>query len=560
MKTLFVILFLPVLASGVTFESWVASHGLTGADAAENADPDKDGMVNLMEYALDGGLPAAHGPLSIRPEFGWSMALADGGFSEMVSKPIAGAPIGSHLALKYKIRTGIEDVSAEALVSMPCPASQTDASLVRWVGGQAMIRVLNAAGGKLQAVCRLRSDLVSRGFMKLRITRGAGYTMPPVEGTAQPTLQLDLGPTSVSMRTVGSPTNTTPTDRDITYTQVSSPLQVSDFSWPWALGGSGYSAGDVTRSSSNLSVISPNVGNTSLWTYQSDGTAEIQIITPARTYSRLVNTFSSSSVVSRTQGTSVTGSLRRHCDTYVDGRISATTSYSDRQNLFSSRDSLSGTYVRNTNCVTADLDMTPLAAWNSDGGYQKGPTLVTPRHIIGAVHHGWNPGTTVHFVTPSNVTHTRTITDTAVVTGTDILLGKLDSDVPAGIDFVKVLPSGWAAKLPTLSIFGMPVFSSDQGKRVYVRNVRSISTFVQCEPPNLFSRIGFYKAAVQGDSGSPCFAAVGGEMVLLCCWYGGDGGSGPSVENYASAINSALSTLGGGYSLTTVNLGSYTSF
>lgn len=33
---------------------WAAAKGLTGGDALNSADPDNDGMVNLMEYFLDG--------------------------------------------------------------------------------------------------------------------------------------------------------------------------------------------------------------------------------------------------------------------------------------------------------------------------------------------------------------------------------------------------------------------------------------------------------------------------------------------------------------------------
>lgn len=36
------------------YDSWATSKGLTGADALNTADPDNDGMVNLMEYFLDG--------------------------------------------------------------------------------------------------------------------------------------------------------------------------------------------------------------------------------------------------------------------------------------------------------------------------------------------------------------------------------------------------------------------------------------------------------------------------------------------------------------------------
>lgn len=36
------------------YDSWATSKGLTGGDALNSADPDNDGMINLMEYFLDG--------------------------------------------------------------------------------------------------------------------------------------------------------------------------------------------------------------------------------------------------------------------------------------------------------------------------------------------------------------------------------------------------------------------------------------------------------------------------------------------------------------------------
>lgn len=563
MKTFLVILLslhaLAGAATALTFEAWVASYGLTGGDAAEAADPDHDRLSNLLEYALHGGVPNVHGPYTNQPTIGWSIATATGYSLPFTGVP-TGAPMGTHLALSYKLRSGIEDVSAAAEISMPCPASNVDGSLMRWVGGQSIISVRDGVDGGTVAVCRLRADLLERGFMRLTVTRGTGLTLPPVDGTAQATLQLDIGGAGHVNRTVGSATTTTPTTQDISYTQVSSPEIVTDVSWPWALGSSGYTSEQVTRSSTNLSVLAPTVGNTQLWTYMGAGSTKLQIITPARTYERFMNAFSSTSVVSRTQGTSTTGSLRRHMDLQVDARIASFTSYAERAEMFSDRDPVTPAYTRGVNCWLSTVDLTPIAAWNTSGAFQRGPTLISPRHVVGAVHWPFTTGDTVHFVEADNDVVVRTITATAVIAGTDIILGVLSSDVPAGISFARVLPSDWATKLPTLATFGAPVCSADQGKRVSVRNVRSIGTNVSCEAPNVTSRGTFYDPVISGDSGSPCFAVIADKMVLLCCWYSGGGGSGPSLINNTAAINAAMTTLGGGYSLTAVDLGAYTTF
>ncbi|MDB6077353.1 MAG: hypothetical protein JWO82_1100, partial [Akkermansiaceae bacterium] len=40
--------------SATAYQLWAASKGLSGADADANADPDKDGRANLMEFGFDG--------------------------------------------------------------------------------------------------------------------------------------------------------------------------------------------------------------------------------------------------------------------------------------------------------------------------------------------------------------------------------------------------------------------------------------------------------------------------------------------------------------------------
>lgn len=47
----------PVHAHALTFAEWISGYGLAGADALPDADPDHDGIANLMEYALDGFSP-----------------------------------------------------------------------------------------------------------------------------------------------------------------------------------------------------------------------------------------------------------------------------------------------------------------------------------------------------------------------------------------------------------------------------------------------------------------------------------------------------------------------
>ena len=50
---------LNVLEGQSPFDAWAAAHGLTGPNAAKNADPDGDGVPNFLEFALDGNPASA---------------------------------------------------------------------------------------------------------------------------------------------------------------------------------------------------------------------------------------------------------------------------------------------------------------------------------------------------------------------------------------------------------------------------------------------------------------------------------------------------------------------
>lgn len=553
------VIFTSLPAQAVSYAAWVASYSLTGNDALETADPDHDGMPNLMEYALADGVPNAFGPLSIKPVFGFCMPLADGSFSLPSQTKPDGSPLGYHNCLTYKLREGIEDVIVMPQFSQPYPASNADGSLVRWLDGQSMVRIVESSDDKLQAVSLFRADQVERGFMRLKITKGTGLVLPPVDGVARPTLKLDLGPVAPERRTVGTVTTTSVTDRDVVYSQTNSPSVVTDYSWPWDVGNSGYTENQVTRQSSATDILLPTAGQKNKWTYVSAGLATMRLITPARTYEVTVNLTNQSSVISKTVTSTVASSLRRHLDDQVNSRIASFTNFSDRQQMFSAKDP--GTsYTRNSNCWLSTVDLTPIAAWNSTGVFQRGPTLISPRHIIGATHWPFSTGTTVHFTKADNTLVSRTVTAVSAIAGTDIIIGLLDSDVASGIAFARVLPATWATKLPTLSLFGVPVCSSNQGKEVFVRSLISLGASVQCTTPTATNQIGFYRDAISGDSGSPCFMVINDKMVILCCWLGGGGGSGPSITNYRTEINAAMTSLGGGYTLTDADLSGFTSY
>lgn len=561
MKTLLLLsLLICPLCHALTYEAWIASHGLTGPSAAHEADPDKDGITNLVEFALASGHPTTPGPWDNAPRLGFATRLPDGGMSEATSVQEPGNPYGSHLCLTFTPRPEIEDVALLPEVSMKQSnvMSLSESSLKVWYGGSSVIRIDSLPTGALQASCRLRAGQWPRGFMRLNVLTGEGLSTQAAEGVVQPNLVFQ--PVTRIYRVVGSQTSTSITDRDVIYQQVSAPLQVSDIRWSFTAGNTGYSAGQMVRSSTNTGVITPHGSDASSWTYVSDGTATLRVTTPARTYEAEVTTNSLTSVVSNTQTGNVAGSLRAHLVTQTEGRMSAFANIAERNIVYSSASSSVPSYTRATSCWLNTANLTPVSSWSTNGWRY---TLVSPRHCITALHCVSGPGDTVHFVAGDNTVTVRTIAAVSPVAGTDIQVCALNADVPAGIAFARVLPDAWASKLPTLAIAGVVCCNWDQGQRVFARDLRSLGALADTtQPPTGTARAIYYSETRAGDSSSPCFLVISDSMVLLTTWYSGGqtGARGPFLTTYRTQINAAMSALGGGYSLSDVNLSAFTSY
>jgi|GEM_PF-2559534 len=558
-------LFLSTAAQAVTFEAWIATYGLSGASALETADPDNDRLTNLVEYALHGLNPTTPDSQALVSTFGFAPASQDGSYGEAETSPPLGAPRSWHHAIVYRLRSSIEGVSVYPQISHDCPATGTGGTMAYWLGtggrNDALVMVYNRADGKLQGMSRMRGHLQKRAFMRLEILRDGGVRMPNTEGTVAPFLGLTTGPIQYVPRTVGTTVTTNVTDRDVSYQQVVKPQVVHDIKWPWNVGSSGLTTGDVTRGFTPSGIVT--LSGTDLWTYVTSGSVTISLTTPARTYTQTVSAFAIGEQTTRTLTGNTSGSLRAHLVAQIDTRAAPFTGYADRARVFS--DWNPGTsYERNTSCFVTGVDMTPVATWNSEtaayGNSWRGQTLVSPRHYIGAAHWAVPVGTTLHFVTSDNTVVARTITARQTIAGTDIIVGVLNADVPGTIGFARVLPDAWAAKLPTLAQYEYPCVSMDQGQQVFIREITSLGASVICQRPKLASRLSFYKDAISGDSGSPVFLIVNNAMVLLTTWYSGGGGAGPFITHNRAAINAAMTTLGGGYQLTDVDLSGFTTF
>lgn len=245
--------------------------------------------------------------------------------------------------------------------------------------------------------------------------------------------------------------------------------------------------------------------------------------------------------------------------------------------VYTTQDHATPNYVRNADLWAVDFAqaLTALSPWNSSTGPTKAGVLVSPRHVLFATHFTPATGCTIRFVAADGTVCDRTLSAVQSLTTTDapnyypdITVGVLDSDVDTGISFAKVFSAAAITnKLPDLNVYHPPAAGTDQEEKLLVRNWTNMPTTTGATAYCAFqapgssgddvNRSAFYENFVSGDSGSPQFVFVNGDMVLLTVVTFGGAGAGTSVTAFTAAINAAMTRLGGGYQLTEVDVSGF---
>jgi len=393
------------------------------------------------------------------------------------------------------------------------------------------------------------------------ISGGTSYTFKkPVIGEGA--ISLELIPVT-RITSAGSSSDST-TD-DVVITTETSAATITDYQANVVQNTTHYYASTIT--SSNTSIIT-DAGTDLVASGVAAGTAILTATANSNS-----DIFSAASVtVSVSTSTSTqyfkeyaSGSLAKNCSDNVDNAISGKTP-STAKPIYSTQNHSTPTYTRNTSCWASSVDLTAISPWNSTGGATRAGTLISPRHIIFAAHYQISNGATIRFVDNSNNIVTRTMTNKLTHPSyspyyPDITVGVLDSDVPAGISFAKILPQNWATYLPSLSsAYRIPALVLDQEEKALVSDLYSLGNMASFITPLDTTRLSFFESIVTGDSGNPAFLIINGTLVILTVWTYGGAGSGTSILNQKTAINTMMSTLGGGYSLTEISLSSFNTY
>jgi hypothetical protein len=352
---------------------------------------------------------------------------------------------------------------------------------------------------------------------------------------------------------------------DRVYDRESDGVNVTDFLWPITIPPDRKTSENITRTSSAPAVVSPDGSDSSKWNWASNGAATITISCASRTVQSAVTASTVAVAPVDTFKRFATGSTRRHIIDALDGALIGKTP-AEAMAIFTTQNHASGIYVRNAQCWANYADLTPISPWNSEAGNLWAGILISPRHVLFCAHASISTGATMRFIRADNAVVERTLVGIETLPGytphyPDLRVGVLNSDVPAGIGYARVLPENWPTKLPSLSAaFPLPALCLDQEEKAIVSDLTLLINMALFDRPTNSQRALFYEEKIGGDSGNPAALIINGQLVVLTCWTFGGAGSGTSVVYHKAAINSVMTSLGGGYQLTDADLSAFNTY
>jgi hypothetical protein len=198
-------------------------------------------------------------------------------------------------------------------------------------------------------------------------------------------------------------------------------------------------------------------------------------------------------------------------------------------------------------------------------------TLISKKHVIFCKHLSFYPkqNATIKFVTNDNQIITRTLTKITPMGdlnafAPDITIGTLNEEMPDSIKVVSIFPSNYKNYMFSLKNMStqftlIGAITTHQDKKIGLASIRCLVDSLNNPSFTLgslssFGYSSFSKAVVEGDSGSPVFALINNNLVLIGVFTSSGGGGMPT--QYISEIN-AIMAIDGPYALTTVDLSSF---
>lgn len=194
-----------------------------------------------------------------------------------------------------------------------------------------------------------------------------------------------------------------------------------------------------------------------------------------------------------------------------------------------------------------DVDFSCVSPWNDSCGAQRAGTLISKRHIVFAAHFPLWKGVRILFVGNEGDICPCYVGASKIISGTDIQVAALDSEVTPNIHPAKILPEDYGKYLRTST--GLPVITFNQSEEALLMETSLILRDRIIAWPGREDRKNFRKMVVGGDSGNPAFLLIGNEPILLYCLKTGVCGGGPAIHRYRKEIQQAMDELYPGYKL-----------
>jgi hypothetical protein len=227
-------------------------------------------------------------------------------------------------------------------------------------------------------------------------------------------------------------------------------------------------------------------------------------------------------------------------------------------------------YVRNADCWVSSLDWTGVSPWNSSFANLRAGTAISPRHIVFAWHYQIPVGSEIHFVTADNQIVSRTLVASQSASFnyvSDTTVGLLNADLPPSIKFYKIFPDNLHDYFGSLNTFPqIPVVGFDQQEKALMKRLTRFA-FNQSFPEEEFEHPvlqdstqypSLTETIIGGDSGNPVFGVVNNEPILLTHWTTQQ--TGPPFHSMKQLLDDLMTSLGGGYTTTTINLTGFTNY
>ena len=258
----------------------------------------------------------------------------------------------------------------------------------------------------------------------------------------------------------------------------------------------------------------------------------------------------------RTLDSYVTGSLGRN----ISDNMAALASGKDATTkpIYSLQDHANSIYTRNPACWVYDLDLSGVSPWNSYNSVFRAGFAFTPLHVIMATHYLIPNGTVLRFIAMNNTVVERSIVSGDFIYGSDIYIAKLNTPLPVSITPLQFMPANESDYLPSVESWDLPMFATDAQEHAITKDNYwgELPTSVYAKNSLLYPLLT--ETTIGGDSGNPMFYVINGTPVAISHW--SSSYRGPRYSSYLTEIADIVSTLGGGYTLSTVDLSSFTDY